>query len=68
MWMKNLSDRAQPNIIRFLVASKLDLAEQRTVSTEEDQHEARQYGAACHEISALTATDVCGEPRDEYDE
>jgi Ras-related protein Rab-5C len=58
MWMKAVSDHAQPDIIRFLVANKLDLVEQRTVATEAGEQKAMHYRAAYHEVSAVTARGI----------
>jgi small GTP-binding protein len=58
MWMKGLSDHAQPDIIRFLVANKLDVVGERTVEAEEGEQKAKQYNAAYHEVSALTAMGI----------
>jgi hypothetical protein len=56
--MKGLSDHGQSNIIRFLIAHKLDLTGQRMIDTEAGKQKAKQYDAAYREVSAVTASGI----------
>lgn len=55
-WLKTVFDHANPII--FIVGNKLDLQEQRTVSTEEGQKFADEHEAHFIETSARTPTNI----------
>ncbi|KAK8890211.1 hypothetical protein M9Y10_034982 [Tritrichomonas musculus] len=53
-WFKSLRNNADSDIIIFLVGNKVDLESERTVSTEEGEKKAKQFGAEFCEVSAKT--------------
>lgn len=53
-WFKSLRDNADSNILIFLIGNKVDLENERTISTEEGEKKAKQYGAEFCEVSAKT--------------
>ncbi|OHT04597.1 Ras-related protein Rab-5A [Tritrichomonas foetus] len=54
-WIKSLNDKADPNILIFLIANKIDLADEREVTRNEGMEKARKYHIPYHEVSAKTA-------------
>ncbi|VDP66964.1 unnamed protein product [Echinostoma caproni] len=57
-WVKELNERANTVKVIALAGNKLDLAEQRTVSSEEAQVYASEYGLIYMETSAKNATNI----------
>jgi small GTP-binding protein len=57
-WMKSLKENADVRIIVFIVGNKVDLEEERQVSTEEGSAKAAEYGAEFAEVSAKTGFGV----------
>ncbi|POY73054.1 putative Small monomeric GTPase [Rhodotorula taiwanensis] len=57
-WIAELQRQADPGITVMLVGNKLDLADQRQVSTEEAQKFADEEGLLFMEVSAKTAQGV----------
>eukprot|EP00826_Nyctotherus_ovalis_P062018 TRINITY_DN8895_c0_g1_i5.p1 TRINITY_DN8895_c0_g1~~TRINITY_DN8895_c0_g1_i5.p1 ORF type:complete len:219 (-),score=41.61 TRINITY_DN8895_c0_g1_i5:148-804(-) len=52
MWIDNMQDCANSEVAKCLVANKVDLAYERTVSTEEGKEMAHKYSMDYHETSA----------------
>jgi len=57
-WVKELQRKGDPDIIVALAGNKLDLANQRTVTTDEAQAYAEENGLLYFETSAKTAANV----------
>ncbi|XP_012673512.1 ras-related protein Rab-25b [Clupea harengus] len=57
-WLKELYDHADPHIVVMLVGNKSDLAEERSVSTEDSKSFAEENGLLFMETSALESTNV----------
>jgi small GTP-binding protein len=53
-WMESLKDNADSNIIKFLIANKIDLEDDRIVSFEAGTEKAAALQAHFHEVSAKT--------------
>ena len=56
-WMTNIQNHADPNIVKYLIANKID-AEKREVSKEEAQDMATKYQMKYYETSARTGANV----------
>jgi small GTP-binding protein len=57
-WMESLQENASPSILKFLVANKIDLEEDRVVTFESGQSKAGELHAHFHEVSAKTGYGV----------
>jgi small GTP-binding protein len=53
-WVESLQDNADVNILKFLVANKIDLEDDRIVTLEAGQDKADSLQAHYHEVSAKT--------------
>ena len=51
-WMKNITDRAKPDIIIYLVGNKTDCLEERVIFEEEALKLSKKYGMKYYETSA----------------
>ncbi|KAH7928186.1 ras-domain-containing protein [Leucogyrophana mollusca] len=58
MWVKELRDHADANVVTMLVGNKSDLIHLRAVATEEAMEFARQHNMSFIETSALDASNV----------
>jgi Ras-related protein Rab-5C len=58
MWMESLSNHADPNIILFLVANKIDLVDNRVIPTDLGEEKAAQFGAQYAEVSAFSGRGI----------
>nr|KJB64887.1 hypothetical protein B456_010G070200 [Gossypium raimondii] len=57
-WVQELQRQGNPNLIKFLVANKVDLEEKRKVGNEEGELYAKENGLNFLETSAKTAHNV----------
>eukprot|EP00667_Euglena_gracilis_P022596 EG_transcript_25212 len=57
-WLKELRDHSESNIVVMLIGNKIDLAHQRTVSTEDGQKLAQEQSLLFMETSALEGEKV----------
>ncbi|TYI21962.1 hypothetical protein ES332_A06G074200v1 [Gossypium tomentosum] len=57
-WVQELQRQGNPNLIKFLVANKVDLEEKRKVGNEEGEPYAKENGLNFLETSAKTAHNV----------
>lgn len=57
-WIDELQERANPNIVITLAANKIDLEEERKVTTDEGKEYADKLGLAFREVSAKENTGV----------
>ena len=57
-WLVELHEHSDPNIVIMLVGNKVDLKDQREVSTEEAKNYAKQEGLLYIETSALDNTNI----------
>ncbi|EAR93958.1 small guanosine triphosphatase family Ras-related in brain (Rab) family protein (macronuclear) [Tetrahymena thermophila SB210] len=57
-WMKQISERADPSVKIVIIATKIDMKDQRKVSTQEGEELAQKYGVKFFETSALEGTNV----------
>ena len=57
-WMNSIYKHADPNIAKVLVGNKLDLDDQRIVSTHEAQKIAQDHGMEYFETSAKNNTNI----------
>jgi Ras-related protein Rab-5C len=57
-WVDSLHQNAEPGLILFLCGNKVDLADARSVSTENGREKARRIGAHFAEVSAKTGKGV----------
>ena len=51
-WLRNIEDNAKEGVEKIIVGNKIDLVEQRRVSTEKGQMMAIEYGLKLMETSA----------------
>jgi small GTP-binding protein len=51
-WMDSLKENADPNILKFLVANKIDLEDDRIVTVAAGEEKAESLDAHYHEVSA----------------
>ncbi|KAH8857319.1 Ras-related protein isoform 1 [Schistosoma japonicum] len=58
IWLKELNDHAEKNIVVMLVGNKCDLRHLRSVGTEDARFFAQQQGLSFIETSALDSTNV----------
>ena len=58
VWIQNINEKAEANVVKFLVATKIDLIDDRVVTPEEGKTIARQYDMQYIETSALTNQNV----------
>lgn len=57
-WVNSIHEHADEKIIKYLIANKIDLTEERKVSKEDGQKLANQYGMKYFETSAKTNVNV----------
>ncbi len=57
-WITSIHEHADEKIIKYLVANKIDLTEERKVAKEEGQKMAQQYGMKYFETSAKANINV----------
>ncbi len=57
-WVNSIHEHADEKIIKYLVANKIDLTEERKVTKEEGQKMANQYGMKYFEASAKSNINV----------
>ncbi|KAL4481620.1 hypothetical protein ABPG74_007709 [Tetrahymena malaccensis] len=57
-WMKQINERADPSVQIVIIATKIDMKDQRKVSTQEGEELAKKYGVKFFETSALEGTNV----------
>ena len=57
-WMEGIHEHADENVIKYLVANKIDMAEGRVVTREEGQKMANQYNVKYYETSAKDNTNI----------
>jgi Ras-related protein Rab-5C len=53
-WLETLKKDADPSLIIFLVGNKVDLSDERLVSTDAGETLGKRIGALCCEVSAKT--------------
>jgi len=58
IWLNELEQHAPPKLIKFLIGNKLDIAENRQVTTKEGKELASEYGMIFKETSAKTNINV----------
>ena len=51
-WMQQINEHASKDVVKMLVANKLDLSDERTVEEREGQALANKYDIPFHEVSA----------------
>lgn len=57
-WMKQINDRADPNVKKIIIATKIDAKDQRKVSTREGEELAERYGVKFFETSAKEGINI----------
>lgn len=57
-WMKQINERADPNVKKIIIATKIDAKEQRKVSTKEGEELAERYGVKFFETSAKEGVNI----------
>eukprot|EP00831_Metopus_contortus_P007236 TRINITY_DN12769_c0_g1_i4.p1 TRINITY_DN12769_c0_g1~~TRINITY_DN12769_c0_g1_i4.p1 ORF type:complete len:203 (+),score=15.09 TRINITY_DN12769_c0_g1_i4:169-777(+) len=57
-WVNSIHEHADEKIIKYLIANKIDLTDERKVSTEEGQKMANSYNMKYFETSAKDKTNV----------
>ena len=57
-WINRIHEHANENIIKYLIANKIDMNEERKVTKEEGQKMANQYNMKYFETSAKTNTNI----------
>ena len=57
-WMKQIDTNSSENVIKIIVANKIDCAESRKISAEEGKALADKYGSLFFETSAKTGENV----------
>ena len=53
IWMKNIQDKASSDVVKFLVANKVDKVDDRKIQTEQGREMAKEYGFEYYETSAF---------------
>jgi small GTP-binding protein len=57
-WIKQINEHSQNDVIKFLVATKIDLEESRKVSEEEGKRVASKYHMEFMEVSSKTGINI----------
>ena len=57
-WINSIHEHADEKIIKYLIANKIDLTDERKVTKEEGQKMASQYSMKYFETSAKTNTNI----------
>jgi small GTP-binding protein len=57
-WLQDIRDVARSDVVTVLIGSKVDLADQRQVTTEEAQSFAKEHAMSYFETSAKTGTTI----------
>lgn len=57
-WIDSLKENAEPDTILFLVGNKIDMENERVISTEVGSEKARSIGAEFYEVSAKTSDGI----------
>ncbi len=57
-WVNSIHEHADEKIIKYLIANKIDLTEERKVTKEEGQKMANQYGMKYFEASAKSNINI----------
>ncbi|KAL4454681.1 hypothetical protein ABPG74_021886 [Tetrahymena malaccensis] len=57
-WMKQINERADPNVKKIIIATKIDMKDQRKVSTREGEELAERYGVKFFETSAKEGVNI----------
>lgn len=58
MWLQNINEKADASVVKFLVANKVDLVDDRVVTTEEGKEIAKKYDMEYYETSAKSSHNV----------
>ena len=58
VWIQNINEKADASVVKFLIANKVDLLDDRVVTTEEGKAIAKQFDMQYLETSALTSHNV----------
>jgi len=57
-WLTSLKENADPDILLFLVANKIDLDGERTIQRDQGANKASSIGARFYEVSAKTGQSI----------
>ena len=52
VWLQNINEKADANVVKFLVANKIDLVDDRVINTDEGKAIAKQFNLEYYETSA----------------